>query len=171
MFYIAIAGIAALSLVVFFIKGRNNLIAIKNSIDQVQNTIEATLQERKDCLEKITTICKKAKVRDEDLLEKITSARVKMEDITILAEAYPELSSNENFMNLQKATINLEAKLAASRRALGTSIAEYNTAVQSFPGCLFAGSLGYSPIKPKKEVSQFFTADESAQTGDIKIDL
>ncbi|MBD5410555.1 MAG: hypothetical protein HDR53_05695, partial [Treponema sp.] len=97
MFYIAIASIAILSLVVFFIKGRNNLIAIKNSIDQVQNTIEATLQERKDCLEKITTICKKAKVRDEDLLEKITSARVKMEDITILAEAYPELSSNENF--------------------------------------------------------------------------
>ena len=162
MFYIAIVGIVALSLVVFFIKGRNNLIAIKNSIDQVQNTIEATLQERKDCLEKITTICKKAKVRDEDLLEK---------DITILAEAYPELSSNENFMNLQKTTINLEAKLAASRRALGTSIAEYNTAVQSFPGCLFAGSLGYSPIKPKKEVSQFFTADESAQNEGIKIDL
>ena len=67
MFYIAIAGIAALSLVVFFIKGRNNLIAIKNSIDQVQNTIETTLQERKDCLEKITKMCNKAKVRDESI--------------------------------------------------------------------------------------------------------
>ena len=51
----------------FFIKGRNKLIAIKNSIDNVQNTIDATLQERRDCLEKITKMCNKAKVRDENI--------------------------------------------------------------------------------------------------------
>lgn len=171
MFYIVIACIVALSLIAFFIRERNSLIAVKNSIDQVQGTIEATLQERKDCIEKIVKTCKGAKIRDESILEKITSARVQMEDLAILAESYPELGSNENYMNLQKTIINLEAKLAAARRALASSIAEYNTAVQSFPGCLFAGSLGYSAIKPEKEVSHFFTADESAQNGDIQIEL
>lgn len=67
MFYSAIAGIATLSLIAFFIRGRNKLAAIKNSIDNVQNTINATLQERKDCLEKITTMCNKAKVRNESI--------------------------------------------------------------------------------------------------------
>lgn len=170
MIYISIIGFVLFCLLVFFIKGRNRLIAVRNSIDQVQSTIEATVAERENCFKQIVKVCKSAKIKDEEIIEKITSARVQMEDLTILVESYPELGSNANYLGLQKTIVNLEAKLAASRRAHASSLAEYNTAVQSFPGCIFAGSLGYTPIKPKKEADTFFVASESAH-GEMDIDL
>ncbi len=60
-----------------------------------------------------------------------------------LAEAYPELKANTNFLELQRELGDVEDKLAAARRFFNNAVQEYNTAIQQFPAVLFAGMLGF----------------------------
>jgi LemA protein len=60
-----------------------------------------------------------------------------------LAEAYPDLKANTNFLQLQQELGDIENKLAAARRFFNNAVQEYNTGIQQFPAALFAGSLGF----------------------------
>jgi LemA protein len=62
-----------------------------------------------------------------------------------LAEAYPELKANQNFLQLQAELSDLENKIAAARRFFNNAVAEYNSAIQQIPAVFFAGSLGFAP--------------------------
>jgi LemA protein len=62
-----------------------------------------------------------------------------------LAEAYPNLKANENFMQLQTELGDIENKLAAARRFFNNAVQEYNTGIQQFPAALFAGAFGFHP--------------------------
>jgi LemA protein len=55
-----------------------------------------------------------------------------------VAEAYPELKANENFLHLQEDLADIENKLAAARRYFNSATKEYNIAVQTFPSVLIA---------------------------------
>lgn len=57
-----------------------------------------------------------------------------------LAEAYPELKANTNFIQLQQELANVEDKIAASRRFYNSAVGDYNTAIEQFPGNIVAGS-------------------------------
>jgi LemA protein len=61
-----------------------------------------------------------------------------------LAEAYPDLKANQNFMQLQSELADLENKIAAARRFFNNSVQEYNTGIQQFPAVLLAGPLGFT---------------------------
>jgi LemA protein len=61
-----------------------------------------------------------------------------------LAEAYPELKANQNFLHLQAQLSDIENKLAAARRFFNNAVQEYNTGIQQFPAALFAGMFGFS---------------------------
>jgi LemA protein len=61
-----------------------------------------------------------------------------------LAEAYPDLKTSNNFTQLQTELSSIEDKLAAARRFYNSAVGDYNTAVQSFPNSLIAGS-GFPP--------------------------
>ena len=60
-----------------------------------------------------------------------------------LAEAYPDLKANEQFLSLQSELSNTEDEIAYARRFFNGAVREYNTAIQSFPNMLLAGPLGY----------------------------
>ena len=62
-----------------------------------------------------------------------------------VAENYPQLKANENFLRLQDELGDLENKIAAARRFMNNAAAEYNTGIQQFPAVLFAGALGFEP--------------------------
>ena len=62
-----------------------------------------------------------------------------------LAEAYPDLKANENFRQLQAELGDIENKIAAARRFFNNAAAEYNTARETFPAVLMAGTLGFGP--------------------------
>jgi LemA protein len=61
-----------------------------------------------------------------------------------LAEAYPDLKANTNFLELQKELSNIEDKLAAARRFYNSAVMQYNTAREQFPAALFASALGFN---------------------------
>ena len=74
-----------------------------------------------------------------------------------VAEAYPDLKANQNFMQLQSELADLENKIAAARRYFNNATGEYNASIQRFPAVLIAGAAGF-------QVREFFDvgADRAA---------
>ena len=62
-----------------------------------------------------------------------------------LAEAYPDLKANQNFLDLQDELAVIEDKIAAARRFYNSAVQDYNTAREQFPGSLVAGSFNFEP--------------------------
>ena len=73
--------------------------------------------------------------------------------LVALAESYPDLKANRNFLHLSEELSDIENKLAAARRFFNNAVAEYNAAVESFPAILVAARLGFVP-------RAFFELDE-----------
>ena len=71
-----------------------------------------------------------------------------------LAEAYPDLKANQNFLQLQSELADLENKIAASRRFFNNAVQEYNTGIQQFPAVLIARDMGF-------QEREFFELDEA----------
>jgi len=65
-----------------------------------------------------------------------------------LAEAYPELKANTNFLQLQDQLSDIENKIAAARRFYNNAVQEYNTGREQFPAVLIAGPFGPS-LRPE----------------------
>jgi len=61
-----------------------------------------------------------------------------------LAEAYPDLKANTNFLQLQNELSSIEDKLAAARRFYNSAVQDYNTAREQFPGSIIAGSFNFA---------------------------
>jgi len=76
--------------------------------------------------------------------------------LLVTVEKYPDLKASQNFQNLQTQLEGTENRIAVERKRFNDAVAEYNVAVQQFPGRLAAGFLGYQP-KP------YFQADAGAR--------
>ena len=78
-----------------------------------------------------------------------------------VAEAYPELKANENFMQLQDELSDAEDKIAYARQFYNTNVMEYNVKIKVFPNVLIAGMFGFNP-------EEFFEAEEG-ERADVKV--
>lgn len=77
--------------------------------------------------------------------------------LLVVVERYPDLKANANFRDLQAQLEGTENRIAVERRDFNEAVRDYNTAVKSFPGVLFAGMFGFSP-KP------YFAATPGSET-------
>ena len=80
-----------------------------------------------------------------------------LKSLFAVAEAYPDLKANENFLGLQNTLEKLEDEIQLSRMYYNGSVRDYNTAIEVFPAVLIANQLGY-----KKSV--FFEAEEASKS-------
>jgi LemA protein len=78
-----------------------------------------------------------------------------------VAEAYPELKANQNFLQLQSELSDTESKVAYSRQFYNTNVRDYNTKIQIFPAVLIARQFGFTP-------SDYFEAEETARE-DVRV--
>ena len=62
-----------------------------------------------------------------------------------VAENYPELKANQNFLELQAALQSIENDLGNSRRYYNATVRDYNTSIQQFPGVIIANMAGFKP--------------------------
>jgi LemA protein len=74
-----------------------------------------------------------------------------------IAENYPQLKSNENFLQLQDELAGTENRIAVERRRYNETIQDYNTYIQLFPNDIFAGWAGFKPN------NAYFTATEASR--------
>ena len=74
-----------------------------------------------------------------------------------VAENYPNLKADVHFTELMREIAGTENRIAVARRDYNEAIKRYNVKIETFPGNMFAGMLGYTPMKQ-------FTAEEAAHT-------
>ena len=153
----------------------NHLVGVKHAVAKAWANIDVLLKQRHDELPKLVEVCKQYKEFEQSTLQKVIAARSQVQaarerqDIAALgqaegmlraglggifaiAEAYPELKTNENFMQLQTRITGLENAIADRRELYNESVNIYNVDIEQFPAALIANMFHYES-KPLLEFS------------------
>ena len=87
-----------------------------------------------------------------------------LKSIFAIAEAYPDLKANTNFLELQKELSDTENKIQAARRFYNTNVRDLNTSVESFPNNIIANAFHFSKM-------EFFELEEVAGRNPVKVEF
>ena len=140
----------------------NHLIALKHAVEKAWANIDVLLKQRHDELPKLVEVCKQYKQFEQQTLQQVIEARSRVQsaresqDVAALgaaegqlrsgigrlfavAEAYPELRANENFMQLQGRISQLESTIADRREFYNDSVNIHNVRIAQFPASVIAG--------------------------------
>jgi len=162
----------------------NRLVRSRNRVDGAWSDIDVQLQRRHDLVPQLVKAVDQYAKYERATLEAITELRqeaMKATDpvtkgiaeeklsagigkLIALAESYPDLKANENFLELQRQLVETEDYLQFARRYYNGSVRDYNTLVSSVPSNVVAGSFGFVP-------REFFqkTSDEAANVPLVKL--
>lgn len=142
----------------------NSLIAKKNAVSNAFGTIDVMLKKRYDLLPNLLETVKQYMNFERDTLTKVTEMRSRavdpsisndqkiqldnrihstMRGILVQVENYPDLKTNQNFLQLQGAWNEIEEQISASRRTYNASVNSYNTACEQFPSNLLAAMMNF----------------------------
>ncbi len=142
----------------------NRLVGLRQNTNNAFADIDVQLRQRQDLVPNLVETVKGYAAHERGTLDEVTAARnaaasasnvqdrVQAENVLsgalgrliAVAEAYPDLKANQNFMQLQGEITDIENKIAAARRYFNNAVAEFNAQIQTFPAVLFAGPLGFA---------------------------
>ncbi|MBV9996974.1 MAG: LemA family protein [Caulobacteraceae bacterium] len=148
---------------VLFVGAYNRLVALRQNVNEAFADIDVQLKQRQDLIPNLVETVKGYAAHERGTLDEVTQARaaaasagnvesrVAAENalsgalgrLMAVAESYPELKANQNFLQLQGELADIENKLAAARRFFNNTVGEYNASVQRFPAVLIAGAAGF----------------------------
>jgi LemA protein len=172
--YLLIGLVAILAFFVFLgIIYYNRFIKLKNQIDNAWSDIDVQLKRRYDLIPNIVETVKGYAKHEKETFENVVKARSMamnattiqekaqgenmltgaLKSIFALAENYPELKANENFLSLQKTLTEIEDSLQLARRYYNATVRDYNVLCESFPSVIIANQFHFT----KRE---FFEIDE-----------
>ena len=162
---------------VLFIGAYNRLVALRQNTNEAFADIDVQLKQRQDLIPNLVETVKGYATHERGTLDEVTAARTAavsagnveqraqaetaltgaLGRLMAVAESYPDLKANQNFMQLQGELADLENKIAAARRFFNNAVGEYNASIQRFPAVLIAGAAGF-------QVREFFDvgADRAA---------
>jgi LemA protein len=169
-----IIGITAVVIILFVILLYNSLINLKNQVKNSWAQIDVQLKRRNDLIPNLIETVKGYMKHEKSVLEEITKARSAimaatspqakakasgmlsntLKSLFAVAENYPTLKANENFMQLQEELSGTENKISYSRQHYNDVVMVYNIKIQKFPNNIFANMLSF------KEEEQFKAAEE-----------
>lgn len=158
-----VLGLAVVGIAAYIISIYNGLIALKNNIKKSWANINVLLKQRSDELPKLINSVKGYMTHEKDTLAALTKARTAflnaktmpqkavadniisgaLKSIFAVAENYPKLRANENFLQLQDRISGIENELADRREFYNDSVNTYNIKIHTFPDMFVAGRLGY----------------------------
>ncbi len=161
-FIIAIIAIIVL-LVIYMISTYNGLVSLRNKKDDQWSQIDVQLKRRADLIPNLVEIVKGYAKHEKETFEEViksrsayATARTPEEEMKAsngvtealnklfaLAEAYPELKANENFLGLQKDVSDTEDKISYARQFYNDSVLTYNNKVQMFPSNIIANMFNF----------------------------
>ena len=169
-------------LLVFAVTLYNRLVALRNGAESAWSDIDVQLKRRWELIPNLVETVKGYARHEQSTFEKVTAARTQamqaqtpgqhaaaeanlqgvLKSLFAVAEAYPELRANENFLGLQRELSGLEEAIQNARRYYNAVVRDLNTAVESFPGNLIAGPFGFG----KRE---YFELDSAAERAAPKV--
>ena len=152
----------------------NTLVGLRQRVRQSASDIDVQLKQRHDLIPNLIETVKGYAAHERAVFDKLTEARAaalaapggaaraaaesalgaQLGRLMAVAEAYPDLKANANFLDLQGRLNEVEDKIAAARRFLNNAVSEFNTAIESFPAVLFARTLGFQAM-------EFFLVEEA----------
>ena len=151
----------------------NGLIRLRNRVDEAWSDISVQLKRRYDLIPNLVNTVKGYAAHEKEVFEKVTEARTRamganttkdkieaenalsgtLKSLFAVAENYPELKANQNFLELQRELTDTEDKIMASRRFYNGNVRDFNTKLQVFPTNIIAGMLKFT-------AREFFEMDE-----------
>ena len=160
--YIALGVIAFIILAAILIY--NSLVAKRQTVNEAFSGIDIQLKLRRELVPNLVETVKGYAAHEKSTLDAVIAARNAaaaaqgpaamgaaegvlsgaLGKLFALAEAYPDLKSSANFVQLQTELSAIEDKVAASRRFYNSAVNDYNTAIEQFPASMIAGSTGFT---------------------------
>lgn len=159
-------------IVIWLIGSYNGFVKLRNKTEEAFSAMDVSLKKRYDLIPNYVETVKGYAKHESETLENVVNARNlamaastseeriekdslltgSLRSLLAIAENYPELKANTNFMELQKQLSNIEEEIAGARRYYNGVVNKFNTKTEMFPGNLIAGLFGFHR-KPLYEVN------------------
>ena len=177
--------LAVILLVILWIIGSyNHFVSYINRAKEAWADIEVQLKRRYDLIPNLVNTVKGYAVHESTAFEKVTAARSAamgagniaekaqaenglagaLKSVFAIAEAYPDLKANQNFLELQRELSDTENKIQAARRFYNGNVRDLNIAIESFPGNVIASSFNFQ----KMELFDLADNDAAQQPVEVK---
>jgi len=180
---IIVLVVVVVLLALYAIASYNGLVRLRNRIDNAWAQIDVQLRRRYDLIPNLVNTVKGYAAHEKTTFEAITEARANainatgvagqsqaenqitgaLKSLFAVAEAYPDLKANQNFLELQEELSGTEGRIAYARQFYNDSVLKLNTKIQSFPSSILANAFGFS----KRE---YFEADDTSR-GPVSVDF
>lgn len=175
--WLIILLIIIIVIVLLLIKYYNDLVNLRNRVENAWSQIDVQLQRRNDLIPNIVETVKGYAGHEKETLSQVTQARANMANATTVheiaeadnmitnalkslfavSEAYPDLKANQNFIQLQQELSETEDKISYSRQFYNDTVLKYNNKCQQFPSSIIASIFHF-------KTSEFFEAQEGTRS-------
>jgi LemA protein len=183
---VVVVGVVIIGMVVWGMGVYNSLVGLDEGVRSAWSQVESQYQRRADLIPNLVNTVKGYAQQEKDVLLGVTEARAKVGQLTVtkdvledpdafskfqaaqdqlsgalsrllaVAENYPNLKSNENFLALQTQLEGTENRIAVERQRFNQTVQSYNTTIRRFPAALIAGFAGFRE-------KQYFKAKEGSE--------
>jgi LemA protein len=160
----------------------NSLVVLRNRCDNGWSQIDVQLRRRYDLIPNLVETVKGYAKHEREVFEKVTQARAAavnaqgvkeqgqaenvltgaLKSLFAVAENYPELKANQNFLLLQEELSGTESKVAYARQFYNDTVMKYNMRTQMFPSSILAGMFGF-------KARDYFQIEEDVAKGPVKV--
>ena len=167
MNYINYLWVVLAVVVVWLVWTYNRLIRLRLRAKEATSDIDVQSKRRYDLIPNLVETVKGYMTHEREVLENVTKARAEvarggspldkqqsenmlsgtLKTLFAVAENYPDLKANANFLDLQRELADTENKMMAARRFYNSTVNDLNAAIQTFPTNLIAGALGFREEK------------------------
>ena len=170
-----VVGVVLVLAIGFIVATYNGLVTLRNRVEEAWSDITVQLKRRTDLIPNLVNSVKGYATHEKEVFEKVTEARSAIMDakgvkdtaeaenmlegalksLFAVAEDYPDLKANQNFMQLQQELVDTEDKIQASRRFYNGGVRDLNTKIQTFPANIVAGMFNF-------QAKEFFEVEDRA---------
>jgi LemA protein len=170
--------------IIYFVMIYNQLVQIKHNVSKAWANVDVLLKQRHDELPKLVETCKQYMKFEQETLTRVMQARTQVSEareqrdvgalgqaegqlrgavgrLFAVAEAYPDLKANENFLHLQARISSIENAIADRREFYNESVNINNVRIEQFPDSIVAAMLSFRPFELLK-----FSSEE---TSDVSV--
>lgn len=155
--------VIAVIVVLYVVFVYNGLVALRNRVSEAWSDIDVQLKRRYDLIPNLISTVKGYAAHESGVFEKVTAARAQamqagsakdkaeaenmlsdtLKSLFAVAEAYPDLKANQNFLELQRELSDTENKIQASRRFYNGNVLELNNKIDMFPSNIIASIFNF----------------------------
>jgi LemA protein len=174
LLYIGGAGLIFAFLLIWLVATYNRFVKLSNRVEESWSDIDTELKRRYELIPNLVEVVKGYAAHEKSTLEAVMNAREQaiasngspaiqakdeiplihaLSKLIALAESYPQLKADDEFLALQKQLANTEDRLQTARRVFNGNTREFNILIASFPSNIIAGAFGFRH-KPFFEINR-----------------